>query len=127
MKRNYLFVILLISIFTSFSFGQKVLVKGNPALTDSTVQRIQGVFEWTFQKDFDAEQSRHFRQILVGYWQNDLKNNIQSCQDYLKIADLIEKVPIDQTENVRSKLLAVISEAVQKEPNDELSQLLAEV
>jgi len=127
MIRNCLFVTLLISIFTSFSFGQKVLAKGNPALTDSTVQRIQGVFEWTFQKDFDAEQSRHFRQILVGYWQNDLRSNIQSCQDYLKISDLIEKVPADQAENIRAKLLSAISEAVQKEPNDEMSQLLAEV
>ncbi|MBX7173893.1 MAG: hypothetical protein K1X72_23185 [Pyrinomonadaceae bacterium] len=129
MKRNFLFVILTVLIFTTISFGQsnKVLAKGNPNLTENSAARMQSVFEWTFQKAFDAEQAKHFRQILIGYWQKNLQNNIQSCQDYLKIADLIEKVPADQAESVRGKLLAAISEAVQKEPNDEMSQLLVEV
>ena len=95
----------------SFGFGQsnKILAKGNPNLTEGFAAQMQGVFEWTLQKEFDTGQAQRFRQILAGYWQNNVRSNIESCQEYLKVADLIGKIPADQTGNIRAKLLATIT------------------
>jgi hypothetical protein len=129
MKRKFLFVILLSSafVFNAFGQGERVLAQGAPPLTEALAARVQSVFEFTLSRDFDAAQSRRFRQILVGYWQKNSRGDIQSCLEYLKIADLIERMPADQKQAARQKLRAAIEEAVRKQPEDPLSRLLAEV
>jgi hypothetical protein len=115
-----------LGLFAVNGSGQ-VLAKGSPPLTETIVSRMQTVFEFTLNQRFDSAESKRFRQILVGYWQRDSRNDINSCLEYVKVADMLDQLADNQKDAARQKLLAAIEQAVRSNPNDALAQLLAEV
>lgn len=130
MKNICLLAFIAILSFASVSFAQsrdRVLAQGNPPLTESTVSRVQEVFEWTFNSAFDEPQSAEFRRIIVGYWQQKSQSDMESVLGYMKVAQMIAQVPNEQAAAARAQLQSVVLEAIQKQPNDPMARLLANV
>lgn len=125
-----LFLVVILAI-SATAFGQtaddKILVSGDPVLTQSTVSRVQSVFEWVFKTNFSVEQSAEFRLLLIDYWQRGSRTDINICLDYLKIADVIAVVPSNRAEEARSKLRNIIVTVIKQRADDPMSRLLTKV
>ncbi|MDQ4121938.1 MAG: hypothetical protein M3209_10885 [Acidobacteriota bacterium] len=115
------------------AFGQaksnddKILANGDPVLTESTVRGVRGVFEWIFESDFNARQTEAFRLLLIDYWQRGSRTDILVCLDYLKIGDVIAKIPENRREEARTKLRELTLTVINRQSNDPMSRILLEV
>jgi hypothetical protein len=115
------------------AFGQKtsgddkILANGDPVLTESTVAGVRGVFEWVFETDFNRRQTDAFRLLMIDYWQRGSRTDIQVCLDYLKMADIIAKIPENRREEARAKLRELTLAVINRQTDDPMSKILAEV
>jgi hypothetical protein len=51
--------------------NHKILVAGNPALTQERVDDLFEFFEWILTAEFNADQRARFQMILVEGWKQD--------------------------------------------------------
>jgi hypothetical protein len=129
---RFIFLAALLAISTA-AFGQKasgddkILANGDPVLTESTVENVRGVFEWIFEAEFNHRQAGAFRLLLIDYWQRGSRTDIQVCLDYLKIADVIAKIPENRREEARWKLRELTLTVINRQSHDPMSRILAEV
>src|SRR4051812_37505410 len=62
----------------SESKGDKILVEGNPPLTERIVTRYTAVIEWLLEIPFTPEQKTKMRAILLKDWKQQKPADIQS-------------------------------------------------
>ena len=77
-------VVLLGSI--SYSQG-RVLVNGNPPLTQSMVDKGRDFIEWLFEAPLTAEQRRTVEASIIESWKTGDKEEIAGTLELLKSAD----------------------------------------
>lgn len=129
---RFLFLASVLAISTSVfaqtkSGDDKILVNGEPVLTESTVRSVRGVFEWIFETDFNLRQSEAFRLLLIDYWQRGSRTDIAVCLDYLKVAGVIAEIPENRREEARSKLRELTLAVINRQSDDPMARILSEV
>ncbi|MBS1797376.1 MAG: hypothetical protein JSS81_26375 [Acidobacteria bacterium] len=129
MKHLFLSTVLTVLILTANGFAQadRILANGNPPLTETVAARMQAVFEFALSRDFSADQAARLRAILIGYWRRDSRSDIENSLEYVKVAGMLGQLVGAQRETARQKLFAAVSDAVAKNPDDEMSRLLKDV
>jgi hypothetical protein len=91
--------------------GSRILVHGNPPLTQSMVTRIQGVYEFLLEIRLSAVQRDQFQQGVVRYWTRNDREGMQSILVNLKYADL----PADELRAFRENNQATIVENMRRD------------
>lgn len=130
---RFIFPAALLLAISASAFGQKtsgsdkILANGDPVLTESTVAGVRGVFEWIFETDFNRRQADAFRLLMIDYWQRGSRTDIAVCLDYLKMADIIAKIPEIRREEARAKLRELTLAVINRQTDDPMSKILVEV
>jgi hypothetical protein len=91
MKRTILFALLTFCFLTATAFaqtsGDKVLAAGNPALTQSMLEKSRGVFEFAFNGAFTETERATYQRELIKEWQNNDAGTIKAIGDLVAFHD----------------------------------------
>lgn len=84
--------------------AEKVIVPGDPPLTDVTIVKEQAFFEWLFETQLTAEQHRRLEEELVNAWKNKDAKQIRTATDNLRNYDDMEKMSPDERDMMRTQV-----------------------
>jgi hypothetical protein len=95
-------------------YGQAtVLAKGNPALTQNTVERLESVYARLLDIRLDRTQRERFRQGIIKYWTENNRDGIKTSLDNLKYFD-----SPDEIAELKASSQAVIVEGFRRDAAD---------
>jgi hypothetical protein len=124
MKRTILLAILTVSFLTMTVLAQnaddKVLVDGNPALTQKMVNLSRDVFEFTFGAAMTDEERAFYQNELIREWRAKDAATIQAIQDLVslqaKAANLNREQILALQKELRSSLIKELRAQVNQSP-----------
>jgi hypothetical protein len=91
MRRTILSAILTFVVLTITTFAQvdsdKILAQGNPALTQSMVEKSRGVFEFAFGGVMTNSEKATYQSELIKQWRNNEVETIKTIQTMVEIHD----------------------------------------
>lgn len=100
------------------------LAEGSAPLTNTMINRLAGLFEWSLQIRFSAQERSELQQLVVNYWkQNDTKS-IQSVRDMLAFEQNLQGWSGTQKQQAQPQLQQKLLENFEQNPSDEMSRLL---
>ena len=106
-------------------YGQDtVLARGNPALTQTAVERLESVYARLLDIKLDRTQRDRFRQGIVKYWMENNREGIKTSLDNLKYFD-----SPDEIAELKASSQAVIVESLRRDvadTGDQVSGVLVE-
>lgn len=118
---------LCLSVFVVRGQDEKVLVSGNPPLTQVLVDQLQIFFEWTLDGKFDQSQRQILAQLLIEEWKSGNKSDIEGTIKLMAIPGTLNKFTADEQKLIHDKFKEALLEQIQKQSDNALSRLLAEV
>lgn len=101
-----------------------ILVNGNPPLTQATVSKSTDLLEWSLGISFSSEQKTKLRQVLINAWQTYNRAKITSTLDAVGIYDQLAQMSETDRNNLREKFKALLLDNLQKQPADDLSEIV---
>lgn len=87
------------------SGGNRVLVEGNPPLTQQVLDRVAWYFAWLFETPITSEQKVLFERYLVGCWQKHNQEDVKGALDLAEAYEKIKHMPPEQQQLVRQEAL----------------------
>lgn len=118
--------ILAILLFTGIASAQNknVLAEGNPALTQTMVNRFVGLMEWSLDLAFNETDQSEVRNQLVAYWKNGDEKNIKAVLNILDFEQKLSASGDDQKRNLQPQVQQKLLETMESESQDPLNKIL---
>lgn len=107
--------------------AEKVLVSGNPSLTEGMVSRMIELFEWGLDGKFTKEQRIQFRQQRMEEWHSKDRKSMNNVVELLKFRDLAVTLSNAERQKLHAQFQAGILETLRKQPEDNTARLLLSV
>src|SRR5690349_6910089 len=101
--------------------GRNVIADGQPPLTQTMVNRLTRLMEWSLNTDFTDEEHTALRSAVIGYWQTQDQRNMKSVMDILDFEQKLTTATEDKKREVQPQLEGAIVKAMKDEPNDPLN------
>ena len=109
----------------AFSQGQdRVLVKGEPALTEGMVDRVTDFFEWSLGVRLSAEQKAEVRGALVDSWRKNDRAEIDSTEQLLGLHAQLSALSDERLAAVRGEVREEVLKGLRQDPNDKIALML---
>ena len=124
MRNSYLCICALtVLVATGLGFAQsRVLVQGQPPLTEETVGRFTEFFEWAFDVQLTVEQREVLRKWTVDSWTqkktSDMNDVVQLVQQQTELA----KLDAQQRGLVRLKIEPELLSQMRNQPNEPMAK-----
>ena len=124
MKHTIFFAILTFSFLVTSIFAQttddKVLAQGNPALTQTMIDKSREVFEFTFGGALNESEKQIYQNHLIKQWKGNDTETIKSIQNlvdfYDKVAGLSKEKLIEVQTQLREPLVKDLRNQANTEP-----------
>ncbi|HEY8563299.1 MAG TPA: hypothetical protein VIL74_23175 [Pyrinomonadaceae bacterium] len=112
--------------FTVSIFGQSknVLADGNPPLTQTMVNRLTTLMQWSLDADFNDDERSRLRAAVVDYWRNGDEKSINSILNTLAFEQKLASASEEQKRNLQPQVQGKLVEEFEKEPNEPLNKVL---
>ena len=131
MVRKSVFVFLImLACAVAFAFpataqdNSKVLVPGEPPLTQSMVDKSAALIQWALEISISPENKSKLQKILVRAWQTRNTSEMKSAIDIVEVHDsLMRMEPADRNAR-RPTMQASILENLRKDTDDEISRII---
>lgn len=128
MKRTFFLIILIFSFTAASALAQtadKILAQGNPALTQTMVDKSREVFEFAFGGALSESEKQTFQEHIVKQWKNNDAETIKAIQDFVgfydKAAGLSKEKLIDVQKQLRE---LVVKDLRSQTSSDPLAKML---
>ncbi|MEZ5427119.1 MAG: hypothetical protein R2747_12690 [Pyrinomonadaceae bacterium] len=124
--RFFLFSIFASLLLTTPGLAQSrdVLAAGNPPLTQTMVNRLTGLMEWSLDSHLSDEERSQLRRVVIAYWKNGDQKSIRSILDTLAFEEKLAGVSEDQKSSVQPQIRRQLLEAFEKDPAEPLNKVL---
>jgi hypothetical protein len=130
MKRIFV-IIFLLALFGACTNAQNnantILAKGKPPLTPVLVKQMQLFFEWVLDSKFKDSARRTLTQLLIAEWKSGKQPEIDETLKLMAIPGNLNKLTADIQKALHDTIQAGLIDQIQKNPDDKLLKLLAEV
>ena len=134
--RNYMFVLCL-AFALSYSSTKAntqatsppqdaVLAPGSPPLTASMLAKTIMLFEWSLGIKFSDDQKSTIRQVMIAYWRQDNRAEIESTLEIVKVVDGLLRETEENRAQAKPVIRAEIMKSLRDNPNDEVSRVVIE-
>ena len=101
-----------------------VLSAGNPPLTDSMMNRLVNLFEWSLQVEFSRQDRAELQRITVNYWKTNDAKSIQSVRDMLAFEQKMGSWSDEQKQQAQPQIKEKLLENFEQNQSDEMCSLL---
>lgn len=118
---------ILLSIAPAFAQGKNVLADGEPPLTQSMVNRLVGLMEWSLKAEFSADERVALRNSVVGYWRSSDEKSIKSVLDILAFEQKLSAASSDQKQSLQPQIQQSLVKAFEEDPSDPMNEVLLNV
>ena len=115
-----------ILLFTVSTFGQSknVLADGNPPLTQTMVNRLTTLMQWSLDSEFSDEERDQLRSVVVSYWKNGDEKSIKSVLDTLAFEQKLATATDEQKQNLQPQVEQKLLEEIEKDANEPMNKVL---
>jgi hypothetical protein len=124
-------IIFLLALSGVYTNAQKkpdtVLAKGKPPLTPVLVNQMQLFFEWVLDGNFKKAERDILTQLLIAEWKSGKQSEIDETLILMAIPGNLDKLDADTRKALHDTIQAGLVAQIQKDPDDKLLKLLAEV
>jgi hypothetical protein len=124
-------VIFLIALSGVYANAQRkadtILAKGKPPLTKALVNNMQLFFEWVLDGKFKKADQDSLTQLLIAEWKSGKQSEIDETLKLMAIPGNLDKLNEEIRKALHNTIQAGLITQIQKDPNDKLLKLLAEV
>src|SRR5215207_8949418 len=121
---NAFFIAVLLFTVSTFGQSKNVLADGNPPLTQTMINRLTTLMQWSLDSDFSDGERTELRAVVIDYWKKGDETSIKSVLDTLafeqKLASASEEQKRSMQPQIQQKLLAEF----EKDPNEPLNKVL---
>lgn len=124
--RFFLFIFVTIILFSTVSFAQSknVLADGNPPLTQTMVNRLTSLMQWSLDADFTNEERAELKNIVVSYWKNGDEKSIRSILDTLAFEEKLSSASEENKQKIKPDLQNELLKAFRQDKNEPMSKLM---
>lgn len=103
-----------------------VLAPGSPPLTASMLAKTMMLFEWSLDIKFSDDQKSTIGQVMIGYWRNDNRAEIESTLEIVKVVDGLLRESEENRARAKPAIRAEIMKGLRNDPNDAVSRVIIE-
>ncbi|HQU84127.1 MAG TPA: hypothetical protein PKY59_13415 [Pyrinomonadaceae bacterium] len=121
---NAFFISILLFTIPFFAQSKNVLADGNPPLTQTMVDRLTKLMQWSLDSDFSDEERSRMRSVLVDYWEKDDEKSIKATVDMLAFEEKIASANDSQKQNLQPQIEQKLLKEFEKDANEPLNKLL---
>jgi hypothetical protein len=123
-----IFVITLLGVYTiAQNKAGNILAKGKPPLTPVLVNNMQLFFEWVLDGKFKKADQDTLTQLLIAEWKSGKQSEIDETLKLMAIPGNLNKLNPDIQKALHDTIQAGLIVQIQKDPDDKLLKLLAQV
>lgn len=108
-------------------FQNKVIVQGNPPLTESMIAKIIILLEWSLDIKFSEEQKIEIIQDAINNWKTNNQEAIKAVVEISNLVDDIRKVSAEDRNKAKVIIKADILKGLHTDRNDKVSQMVLQV
>ena len=105
--------------------SKNVIADGQPPLTQTMVNRLTRLMEWSLNTDFTDDERTALKSAVTGYWQRQDQRNIKSVLGILDFEQKLATATEEKKQEVQPRLVEALLKAMTDEPNDPLNQVLS--
>ena len=121
---NAFFIALILLTIPAFGQSKNVLADGNPPLTQTMINRLTTLMQWSLDSDFSDEERSELRSAVVSYWKNGDEKSIKSVLDTLAFEQKLAGASEDQKRNLQPQVQQKLLEEFEKDANEPLNKVL---
>lgn len=99
--------------------GDGTLVPGNPALTQSMLDKYGGFIQWLLELQFSDQERRQFDGYIVQDWKNHDAESVQSTLEAIHSAEDIEKIKPVERDLYRQEMLKTVLPSMRENARSE--------
>jgi hypothetical protein len=134
--KTFIFAILLVII---FSFGNieralaqpgsesRVIVQGNPPLTESMAAKTIILLEWALDIKFSDDQKKMIIQEVINNWKTNKREEMRVTVEIAETVDNLRKASPEDRNKVKATLQAEILKNLRNDEDDKINQMVLEV
>jgi hypothetical protein len=119
-----LFIAIVLFTASSKAQSKNVLADGNPPLTQTMVNRLTTLMQWSLDADFNDEERGKLRSAVVSYWKNGDEKSIKAVLDMLAFEQKLTSASQDQKQNLQPQVRQKLLEEIEKDASEPLNGVL---
>ena len=104
--------------------NDRVLVPGNPPLTEDMAGKVIAVLQWSLDLRFTKEQSIEIIQEVMSYWQQNKRSEMDSMVEIVRVADGILKAGEAERAKAKEIIRADLLKSLEEDTSDRLSRMV---
>lgn len=111
---NAFFIAITLFTISSVAQSKNVIADGNPPLTQTMINRLTTLMQWSLNSDFSDEERGEMRGIVVSYWKNGDEKSMKSILNTLAFEEKLATAGEDQKRNMQSQVEKKLLEEFRK-------------
>lgn len=113
-------------LFTSSAFGQSknVLADGNPPLTQTMINRLTTLMQWSLDSDFSEEERSELRSVVISYWKSGDEKSVKAILDTLAFEQKLTAASEEQKQNLQPQVEQKLLEEFEKDSAEPFNKIL---
>ena len=119
-------------IFTAAMFAtatvaqsRNVIADGQPPLTQTMVNRLTRLMEWSLNTDLNDEEHTALRSAVMSYWQRQDEMEIKAVLNMLDFEQKLVTATEEKKRELQPQIQDGVIKAMKEDPNDPMNQVLA--
>jgi hypothetical protein len=105
--------------------SRNVIADGQPALTQTMVNRLTRLMEWSLNTDLNDEEHTALRSAVMGYWQRREDKEIKAVLNMLDFEQKLATATEDKKREIQPQIQESVIKAMEEDPSDPMNQVLA--
>lgn len=121
---NAFIIALLFFTATNLAQSRNVLADGNPPLTQTMINRLTGLMQWSLNFELSDEERSQLRNAVVSYWKNEDGESIKSILGSLAFEEKLATASEDQKRNMQPQIEQKLLEEFEKDAAEPMNKVL---
>lgn len=105
--------------------SRNVIADGQPPLTQTMVNRLTHLMEWSLDTDLNDEEHTALRSAVMSYWQRQDEKEMKAVLNMLDFEQKLATATEDKKRELQPQIKDGVIKAMKEDPNDPMNQVLA--
>ena len=105
--------------------SRNVIADGQPPLTQTMVNRLTRLMEWSLNTDLNDEEHTALRSAVMSYWQRQDEKEMKAVLNMLDFEQKLATATEEKKRELQPQIQEGVIKAMKEDPNDPMNQVLA--